>query len=203
MALTTFNKDLSYEVAEDGYDIYLEGTKWMVQHEPNILWPDVSYEENAIKHCEQIVEDKKNSYLEIISNTCRQTIENGKEIEMSVGTKAFSFKDEDQRNISTLFLSILQTPNLDMELPLFPYHANGEGCTLYSGNDISKLYFEMQNYITYHTTYCNLLCMQIKEEFTKDTETVYEYGMPLKEEYQTQLNAILNSTEDLAGNIQK
>ena len=49
-----FSNQLSYEITEDGYDIYLNGTKWICQHEPYIPFPDFSYEENAIKQCEEL-----------------------------------------------------------------------------------------------------------------------------------------------------
>lgn len=51
-----FSNELSYEVFEDGYEIFLHGERWMVQHEPNIPNPEMTYEENAIWHCEQLDE---------------------------------------------------------------------------------------------------------------------------------------------------
>ena len=46
--------ELSYEIAEDGYDIYLDGRAWITQHEPYIPYPKLSYEEGCLKHIEEI-----------------------------------------------------------------------------------------------------------------------------------------------------
>ena len=43
------NKEVSYEVVEKGYKIYLGGVLWITQEEPYIPYPELSYEENAIK----------------------------------------------------------------------------------------------------------------------------------------------------------
>lgn len=48
------NKKVSYEVLEDGYKIYLDGTAWIHQYEPYIPYPELFYEENAIKQIEEI-----------------------------------------------------------------------------------------------------------------------------------------------------
>ncbi len=40
-----FSNELSYEVFEDGYEIFLHGDRWMVQHEPNIPNHEMTYEE--------------------------------------------------------------------------------------------------------------------------------------------------------------
>lgn len=48
------NKEVSYEVVEKGYKIYLGGVLWITQEEPYIPYPELSYEENAIKQIEEI-----------------------------------------------------------------------------------------------------------------------------------------------------
>lgn len=55
--LIKFSEQLSYEIFEDGYELHLNGERWMVQHEPNILFPELSYEENAVKHCEMVQDE--------------------------------------------------------------------------------------------------------------------------------------------------
>lgn len=49
-----FSNELSYKIFDDGYEIFLNGERWMVQHEPNIPNRDMSYEENALWHCRQL-----------------------------------------------------------------------------------------------------------------------------------------------------
>ena len=46
---------ISYEVVENGYNIYLGETLWITQPEPYIPNRDLSYEENAIAQIEDIV----------------------------------------------------------------------------------------------------------------------------------------------------
>lgn len=49
------NKQLSYEVTDNGYKIYLDGQQWIHQYEPYIPNPSISYEENAIAQIEEII----------------------------------------------------------------------------------------------------------------------------------------------------
>ena len=48
------NKQISYEVTDNGYKIYLDGQQWIHQYEPYIPNPSISYEENAIAQIEEI-----------------------------------------------------------------------------------------------------------------------------------------------------
>lgn len=50
------NKPISYEVTEDGYDIYLGGEKWISQHEQlgKPVDKNKSYEENCLAQIEEI-----------------------------------------------------------------------------------------------------------------------------------------------------
>lgn len=45
---------VSYEVSDDGYDIYLDGRPWMVQHEPYIPYPQLGYEGSCLKQIEDL-----------------------------------------------------------------------------------------------------------------------------------------------------
>ena len=61
------NKQLSYEVTDNGYKIYLDGQLWIHQYEPYIPNPSISYEENAIAQMEELVamhENAKNEQVE-------------------------------------------------------------------------------------------------------------------------------------------
>ena len=48
------NKQVSYEVTNDGYKIFLDGQLWIHQYEPYIPDKSKSYEENAIAQIEEI-----------------------------------------------------------------------------------------------------------------------------------------------------
>lgn len=53
---TAFDDRISYEIFEDGYDIYDGNQSWITQREPyaKLFIPDGTYEENAIAHCEDL-----------------------------------------------------------------------------------------------------------------------------------------------------
>lgn len=51
--------EIGYIVSEDGYDIYLNWSKWIVQHEPYIPDHHKTYEENAIAQIEEMLASEK------------------------------------------------------------------------------------------------------------------------------------------------
>lgn len=58
------NKELSYEILEDGYKIYLDGMDFIHQYEPYIPDHNKSYEENAIAQMEELVAMHENALKE-------------------------------------------------------------------------------------------------------------------------------------------
>lgn len=48
------NEKISYEICDDGYDIYLNNRIWVTQHEPYIPYPDLGYEGSCLKQIEEI-----------------------------------------------------------------------------------------------------------------------------------------------------
>ena len=64
---TIDNKQISYEILENGYRINLDGQAWIEQTEPYIPDKSKSYEENAIAQIEELVamhENAKNEQIE-------------------------------------------------------------------------------------------------------------------------------------------
>ena len=61
MSTIKYNDEYSYEIFDDGYDIFLNDKKIITQHEPFGKPCDVnkSYEENAIMQIEEIINDEK------------------------------------------------------------------------------------------------------------------------------------------------
>ena len=49
-------QEISYEVTDNGYNIYLGEALWITQYEPYIPNKSLSYEENAIAQIDEIVE---------------------------------------------------------------------------------------------------------------------------------------------------
>lgn len=61
--------NLTYEIKENGYVIYKDGKLWVTQYEPYIPNPALTYEENAIKHIEELnTPSETNEDIEILSN---------------------------------------------------------------------------------------------------------------------------------------
>lgn len=58
------NKELSYELFEDGYKIYLDGMDFIHQYEPFIPNPKLTYEENAIAQIEDLIAMQENAEKE-------------------------------------------------------------------------------------------------------------------------------------------
>ena len=61
------DKELSYELLEDGYKIYLDGGDFIHQYEPFIPNPKMTYEENAVAQIMELVamhENAKNEQIE-------------------------------------------------------------------------------------------------------------------------------------------
>lgn len=46
--------NLTYKIKDNGYEIYKDEVLWISQYEPYIPNPSISYEENAIKHIEEL-----------------------------------------------------------------------------------------------------------------------------------------------------
>lgn len=45
---------VGYEIADDGYDICLNGKPWISQHEPYIPYPNLGYEGSCLKQIEEL-----------------------------------------------------------------------------------------------------------------------------------------------------
>jgi hypothetical protein len=131
-------------------------------------------------------------------NACQSIIAAGSDVELSIGTKHFSFKTEDQANIKSLFDTVVAT-NLSAKVP---YHADGEVCQEFDPKDIATLYFSMQSLITYHTTYCNLMHIMINETTEASKLRAITYGDSLRDDLEVKMNDILMGAANVIGTIQ-
>ena len=53
--MSNMNKErITYEIIEGGYMLLLDGKPWIKQHAEHVLYPDLTLEENAIKHIEEL-----------------------------------------------------------------------------------------------------------------------------------------------------
>ena len=55
---------ITYEILEDGYMLKLDGKDWIKQHTEHFFYPELSAEENAVKHIEDICTPVKEPSIE-------------------------------------------------------------------------------------------------------------------------------------------
>lgn len=129
-----------------------------------------------------------NDKLSSLSNSCNEQITNGAEITLSdESKKIFSYSIEDQANVSEMFNAIV------MGATSYPYHANGEGCKMYSAEDIVKIYSTLTALKTSQVTYYNQLREYTKTlEFVPDIQAVI-YGQELTGTYLETYNELIQN----------
>lgn len=114
-----------------------------------------------------------------MSAICQTTITNG----IDYNNEHYRLSAVDQINLTSLHA-------LAKDGQSVPYHADGQICRIYTPEEMIGLAQAGIQWITYHTTYFNLLKHQILEMSTIEEVEAVTYGMELKSEYQSILNAI-------------
>lgn len=111
---------------------------------------------------------------------CQTTITNG----IDYNDEHYRLNTTDQINLTSLY-TLAQTGRS------VPYHADGKVCRMFAPEEFIPLVQQGIQWVTYHTTYYNLLKNQIANmESIEDIQAV-TYGMELKPEYQAIINAIV------------
>lgn len=121
-----------------------------------------------------------------IKSVCDTYITDGVDVEVEDGYQHFSYTLEDQTNIKDAFDLAVQT-GLGV-----PYHCDGQGCKLYSADDIVKIFVAEKINLTYHTTYFNQLRQYIMTLEDADAIRAIYYGIELPEPYLTNLNQMMD-----------
>lgn len=134
---------------------------------------------------DELLERAQQSKFAEVSRVCQSTIYSGTDITTSKGTQHYSLTLEDQTNISYAKNAI---QNGATE---FPYHADGELCTMYSATDINTIADKATEFKLYHTTYCNHLNIWIKRCTTRDEVAAIYYGIQLPTDLQANFIAIV------------
>lgn len=127
----------------------------------------------------------KNKKINELNNICNQTIIEGLDIKLSNNEiKHFSFKEEDQINLTTAYNSVKSGIT-----NFFPYHSDNELCEYYSSEDIITIAETLLQHKTYHITYYNSLKNWINSLTEKDEEIVKSiyYGIEIPEDKQSQV----------------
>lgn len=160
-----------------------EGLKKVIP--PKDIYEDCQYYH---KYTEEEKETYLNEKLSSLSNSCNEQITNGAEITLSdKSVKTFSYSIEDQANVSEMFNAII------MGATSYPYHANGEGCKMYSAEDIVVIYSTLTTLKTSQVTYYNQLREYTKTlEFVPDIQAVI-YGQELTGTYLETYNELMQN----------
>lgn len=159
------------------------GLKYLVPSKP--IYKECQYYH---KYTEEEKENYLNEKLKSLSNVCNEKITNGAEVVLSdESKKTFSYSIEDQSNVSEMFNAIV------MGATSYPYHANGEGCKMYSAEDIVKIYSTLTTLKTSQVTYYNQL-----REYVKTLETIQDiqsvtYGQELTGSYLETYNELMQN----------
>lgn len=124
------------------------------------------------------LDEVKAHKIKRFSSICSNAITNGVDIEFEEGIiEHFSYSEEDQVNLKEIFDLAIQT-----NVPMY-YHADGEGCKLYTVEQIIAIYISATTNKMHHTTYFNQIRMYINSLETVEDVNVVEYGQELTDEF--------------------
>lgn len=144
--------------------------------------------DNVIDIDAMTTEEYRTYLLGIISKQCQQEIYDGDYIEISSGTKKFTYKAEDQTNIQSAVNILMIVPDLEY----VPYHASKDNCYLMPSKDMLKIFMTLQLKLTYLITRCNQFNMWIKNVQTKEELMQITWESELPESFQENLTNIYN-----------
>ena len=139
---------------------------------------------------EPTIEEIRTEKLSTASATCEHLIYDGIDVTLSTGEKHFSLQIADQSNIDGIFNAVT------LGATAYPYHADGELCSMFSATDIVTLYMNYKSFVTAQTTYCNALRQWIMREEDKDKLAAIEYGASLPDDLNTEMNTILTAAQE-------
>lgn len=132
------------------------------------------------------LEFARESKIHEMSAECRRTIEAGIDITIQGEVHHFSLTTQDQLNLMGLSAAAkTQT--------LIPYHADGEEFVFYSSEDANLIIEETTAFKTYQTAYFNSLKNYIGTLQTLEEIAAIEYGIPIPEEYKSNVLKILEA----------
>lgn len=119
-------------------------------------------------------DELKKKFKGDMKSRCHFYITSGTDVELSTGeTKHFSFKLEDQINLTALVANHTENDSVY-------YHADDENDTLYSYSDIVTIYKTLYNNKIYNQIYTEVLCHWINNHLTAETfeekQHIISYG---------------------------
>lgn len=140
---------------------------------------------------QQLDEVKEERHLQI-SSACHSAIIAGCDVTLSDGTIAhFSLEETDQINLTTAFNAVQSGATL------YPYHADGELCKMYSADDIITIGNAATAHKLYHLTYCNHILAWIRRAETVEELESITYGAELPEDLAANMQEVMIDAENL------
>lgn len=158
------------------YSVYEYGEVPIEPEKPEPVVPD-----------EPTVSEIKQNKIYEMSKECEDTIYDGIDVELTTGKKHFSLQINDQTNINGIFSAVT------IGVTKYPYHADGEPCTMFSAEDIVTLYVAYKQYVTLQTTYNNALRRWIEREPDVSVVQSIKYGAQLPDDLQKEIVSILRA----------
>ena len=132
------------------------------------------------------VEQVREAKLQEISAACNAAITAGCDVTLTDGsTGHISLTAEDQINLSTA------TQAVGQGAAGYPYHLDGQLCTLYPAAEIMAMAQAATAHKLYHTTYYNHLAAWVRRCETVEEVAAVTYGAPLPEDLAANMAEIL------------
>lgn len=141
--------------------------------------PNENYDKSNI---ESIIKTK----IKELSIKCNEAITSG----IDINNSHYSLTLEDQVNISEL------KNNAKDGISLLKYHADGEGCRVFSTEEILNLYNAALIHKNYHLTYFNVLKEYVQSLTDIDEINTIKYGQELVGEFLDRFNEIISDNSN-------
>ena len=127
------------------------------------------------------IEQVRTTKINNLKSICNSMITKG----IDVNGKHYSLTSDDQINL----MKLESIATLSPTTPLL-YHADGELCRPYTGDEIKAIAQKATMWISYHTTFFNFVKNQILTMSNVEDIISIQYGSTLQEPYETQLQQI-------------
>lgn len=133
------------------------------------------------------LEDVRATKASELDEAAKQAIMAGCDVTLADGTTGhISLTTEDQINLSNAQATVQAGASR------YPYHLDGQLCTVYSAEDIQTMAQAATQYILYHTTYCNHLLTWVRRATTVEELNHSTYGCDLPDDLQTNMEEVLH-----------
>ena len=175
----------------DAYDVIVideNGQPVLQDYSEEVITKKWEYDETRNKEIEkQSLLALKNKVNLRLNEECTKAISEGIDLETSQGTEHFSLTDVDQLNIKAIYDTVKSGAKSAF------YHADGKLCRAFTDEEIIKLMEASMKHVTYNTTLCNHLHVQVSNAKIKENIVNVEFSVnSLKDTYRESFNTIVN-----------